>query len=114
MDNLYKIKTLGGLIYPKGRGTVIVKAKRTDRSTVTLELEDVFHIPDIPFNLFSRTAIQKHGCYVCRRTDTVQKLNSNEVAAINVVNETLFLRTKRLIAMALGSTDRASKADLQT
>jgi hypothetical protein len=79
-----------------------------------LELEDVFHILDILFNLFSRTAIRKHRCYVYKRTDTVQKLNSNEVAVINVVNKTLFLRTKRLIAMALGSTDRASKADLQT
>jgi hypothetical protein len=102
------------LIYPKGRGTVIVKAKRINRFTVTLELKDVFHIPDILFNLFSRTTIRKHKCYVYKRTDTVQKLNSNKVIAINVVNKTLFLRTKRLIAIALGSTDKASKANLQT
>jgi len=57
INNLYRIKTLARLIYPKRRRTVIVNTKRTNKSTVTLKLKDVFYILDILFNLFSRTAI---------------------------------------------------------
>ena len=52
-ESLERIAGVGGPTYSLGTGTTIIKAKQSNRGTITITLNDVVLIPDSSYNLFS-------------------------------------------------------------
>ena len=81
-----------------GYGSITFDAKHLDGTTFPLTLKDVYHLPSLPVNILSRTAIEDYGFYLCCDTHTIRKKSTKEeLIAIDVVDHKLLLRQKNVL-----------------
>jgi hypothetical protein len=107
IDSLPNVETSNGIVHPVGIGIVIINVENTIGEIGPLRLRETYHLPSLLVNLFSRTFIRRSNAYVCGKTDTIRLCNPDEeIAAIDIINENLFVRQPQQLYMPTTAISR--------
>jgi hypothetical protein len=90
--------TANGVTQAIGYRSITIDVEHLDRTAFPLTLKEVYHLPSLPVNILSGTAIEDYRFYLCCNTHTIcKKSTKEELIAINVVDHKFLLRQKNVL-----------------